>query len=519
VIAVPLVARGRGWGTLDLYRHTPTVWTAAEQAAAQVLADVAVFYIVMAVDRDVASAARVQLSTLALTDQLTGLPNRALLLDRMTHALAVGRRTGQVNAAVFLDVDHFKAVNDSSGHAAGDAVLIEVARRMTSILRLGDTVARLGGDEFVLFCENIAGTSEEELRSSLDRITGRLRAVLQPPVALPGGVELPVKVSMGAALTTVALTATPAAATTATDLLAIADTALYEAKTQGRDRVVISEVRPPAAGDGWQLEWDLLGALDRGEFMVHYQPIIDAATGAVHAVEALLRWDHPQHGLLPAEAFLPLALANGTLPRVGRWLIDQACGHAHHWQQSTPRPPRVVFVTLSPPELTDPAVAGAVTDALRDHHLRPRHLGPVPLGPPRRPVRQGRPAADRGPARGPRRPDGSGRRAHHRSHPRPESDRRRGRRPSPGRPSHRRRLRPPPRLPRRPAHDRRPPQHPPDPTPLTGRRRQRVELTAPTPSAGVCGGAVMDQMTGRWVRTDVSPSTRRRRVPPGLTSR
>ncbi len=384
VIAVPLVSRGRSWGTLDLYRAAPAEWTAAERAAAGLLADVAVSYLVMAADRDTARAAQQQLQVLAMTDGLTGLPNRGLLLDRMTHALAVGRRTGQVNAAVFIDLDRFKAVNDSAGHAAGDAVLVEVARRLTAVLRDGDTVARLGGDEFVLFCENLAGSSEQELRASVDRITDRLQEVLAPPIRV-AGVDQVVSASMGAALTTVSLTAAPASAT-AEDLLAIADTALYEAKAQGRDRVVVSGPLPAVGGrDVWQLDWDLLDALDRGQLAVYYQPIVDAgpAVGSVgvtsrpvRAVEALLRWNHPVHGLLPAEAFVSLAADNGTLPRIGHWVLDRACAQVRSWQrQLGDRAPEVVFCNLARSELTDPALPGAVEAALSRHQLSAGHLG------------------------------------------------------------------------------------------------------------------------------------------------
>ena len=308
-----------------------------------------------------------------MTDHLTGLPNRALLVDRMTHALAVGRRSGRVNAAVFIDLDRFKDINDGAGHAVGDAVLVEVARRLTSVLRQGDTVARLGGDEFVLFCENLPGTDEGDLHDSLTGITDRLRELLAVPITVHA-TEITVSASIGVALTRVALTG---ASLTADDLLAIADTAMYEAKERGRDRVV---VRSPLAGDRpdgrRQLQRDLVHALDRGELTVYYQPIVDAAGHRLRAVEALARWNHPVHGLLTADRFIPLAAGNGTLPRIGRWVIEQACGQLRDWQRNPDtRAPEVMFCNLSPRELTEPALASAIADLLTRHQLSPGQLG------------------------------------------------------------------------------------------------------------------------------------------------
>lgn len=228
VAAVPLRSRGRSWGVLDLYHTAPRSWRPDELTAAQLLANVAVSYIVMAADRDLARAAHQQVVALSITDQLTCLPNRRLLLDRMTHALAVAERTSTAVAAVFIDLDDFKLLNDTHGHAAGDTVLAALAHRMRGTVRRGDTLARLGGDEFVLLCENLPADDRSATQQVLTRVTDRITAVLSDPVALGNGAQATVSASLGVAV------ADPP--TTASDLLEQSDDAMYRVKTGRHDR-------------------------------------------------------------------------------------------------------------------------------------------------------------------------------------------------------------------------------------------------------------------------------------------
>ncbi|WP_432570145.1 diguanylate cyclase domain-containing protein, partial [Kineococcus sp. SYSU DK005] len=261
VLAVPLRSRGRSWGSLDLYRRTGAPWEQQSVAAARLLADVAVSYLVMAHDRDAAAAANRELEHRSLHDQLTGLPNRALLFDRIEHALGTARRRRALVALMFIDLDRFKDVNDTFGHGAGDEVLIELSARMGTTLRAGDTLARLAGDEFVLLCEDLPQDAEG-LHRTLGLITSRLRAVLAKPVRVQG-VDVLISASIGVAVATTTPGATTPGATTpgattpgattvgstgatvlsaqglsAETLLHEADTAMYAAKAAGRARVV-----------------------------------------------------------------------------------------------------------------------------------------------------------------------------------------------------------------------------------------------------------------------------------------
>ncbi|MFS0699537.1 diguanylate cyclase [Cellulomonas sp. 179-A 4D5 NHS] len=232
VIAIPLRSRGRVWGTLDLYRHEHGPWTVDEIRAGRMLADVAVSYLVMAFDRDQARSDRLEVEHRSLHDPLTGLPNRRLLFDRIEHALAAARRTGGPIAVAFIDVDRFKIINDTYGHATGDGVLSETAHRLAATVRACDTLARIAGDEFVLLIEQLP-RNPEEARPIVDAIAKRLHAALDPP--LTGLSATPVTISAG-------ITITPAAGgTSADDLLHVADAAMYEAKARGGSTTVIHD--------------------------------------------------------------------------------------------------------------------------------------------------------------------------------------------------------------------------------------------------------------------------------------
>jgi len=265
-------------------------------------------------------------------------------------------------AVFFLDLDRFKTVNDSLGHAVGDQLLIEAAARLQGALRDGDTLARLGGDEFaVLLGERV------ELAEAT-RIAARLRAGLRAPLSIDGR-ELGVTVSIGIALST-------PTESTPTDLLRFADMALYRAKAAG--------------GDGWQvfspglneqavarleLEHDLRRALERGELEVSYQPKVELASGRVAALEALLRWRHPVRGLVPPHDFIPLAEEIGLIVPLGRFILRHACRQLRAWQRRYPElVSPLVAVNLSPREFRQPDLVAAVAAALADAELAAGHL-------------------------------------------------------------------------------------------------------------------------------------------------
>lgn len=233
VAVVPLLGRAQVWGTLDLYRRGAAPWGEREIEVARLLADVAVSYLLMAHDRDEARAARREIEHRALHDQLTDLPNRSLLFDRMAHAVAASARSGRAVAVAFLDLDGFKEVNDTLGHAAGDVVLVEVARRLAATARTADTLARLAGDEFVLLCEDVPAEPEPRARAAR-ALTERLGRAFGEPVRV-GGSSLPVTASIGVVV------ALPGADASPEDLLDAADSAMYEAKAHGPGAVVVHD--------------------------------------------------------------------------------------------------------------------------------------------------------------------------------------------------------------------------------------------------------------------------------------
>lgn len=367
--ALPLLARGRVWGVLDLYRSTGEPWTADNLAVAGMFADVAASYIVMADDRNTVELAQRDLEHAATHDTLTDLPNRTLLMDRLQHALdnAVRRRTAL--AVLFLDLDHFKVINDTYGHGVGDFVLLEVARRLSATLRGTDTLARLGGDEFVIICEDLSG-SPVEVEQQLTAVGERIIAALDAPPIHVAGVEVAASVSIGAALA--------GQHSSGSDLILDADNAMYLAKQRGRSRLVLS-----GRGDGLRfgslrlLERELHQALRRNELRVYYQPIVGARSSTPElCVEALLRWQHPSRGLLPAAAFIDLAGRSGLIRPIGRWLIEEVCEQLSVWTVGQePGAPERVFVNLSPQELADPDLAGIIGDGLNRRGLPADRLG------------------------------------------------------------------------------------------------------------------------------------------------
>jgi len=298
----------------------------------------------------------------ATHDSLTGRPNRAHLLAHLGQALIQAERTGRPCAVLFLDLDRFKHVNDSLGHAAGDALLVAVAARLADALRAGDTLARLGGDEFVALLTNLADDREAP------RSAARLHAALERPFTVVGHDIV--------ATTSVGLVVATGVADPPEDLLRFADVALYRAKAAGRSRTA---TYAPAMGSGAMghlaLEHDLRGALAREELVLYYQPKVDLVTGRIAAFEALVRWQHPTRGLVPPGDFIPLAEETGLIVPLGRWTLRAACQQAVTWATGHPDIPAPrVAVNLSAREFHDPALVARVAATLGATTLPPERL-------------------------------------------------------------------------------------------------------------------------------------------------
>ncbi|HSD24348.1 MAG TPA: diguanylate cyclase, partial [Solirubrobacterales bacterium] len=277
----------------------------------------------------------------ALHDALTGLPNRNLFLDRLQHALSVAARHRGAIAVLFLDLDQFKLINDGLGHAAGDELLAAVAPRLEQALRPGDTVARFGGDEFAVLAEDVGD------ERGATRIAERIAEALARPFILREREHF-VSASIGISIGTGA--EEPEA------LIRDADSALYRAKDRGRGGYeIFDEVMRSRVIEHMQTENDLRRALQRQEFVIHYQPVVSLADGSIVSMEALLRWDHPERGLIGPLAFIPVADESRLIVPIGRWVIEQACRQVAEWQELQPdAAPLGVAVNISARQLADP---------------------------------------------------------------------------------------------------------------------------------------------------------------------
>jgi diguanylate cyclase (GGDEF)-like protein/PAS domain S-box-containing protein len=303
-----------------------------------------------------------QLSHQALHDSLTGLPNRALFRDRLGHAITrrggpVARGGSQNMGILFIDLDDFKVINDTLGHRIGDELLIEVGRRIESAIRPGDTAARLGGDEFTVLLEDL--TADDEA----GRIADRILAQLGVPFGLEGH-EVVVGASIGIAMG-------DASGAEADELLRSADTALYEAKASGKGRH--ATFRPSMGQKAWhrlELEADLRQALIEDQLRVEYQPIVDLRTGMTVEVEALVRWHHPERGVVPPGDFIPLAEQTGLIAAVGEFVLGTACRDLATWRAARPDQATLcVSVNLSPRELGRVDLADLIAATCAAHGL------------------------------------------------------------------------------------------------------------------------------------------------------
>ena len=341
---------------LDLYWFTPVQLRGSDQADIELLAKVAASYLVIADDRQQAGAAQAQLSARLLHDALTGLANRELIYELIHHALANLSRRRRSVALLFLDLDGFKAVNDTRGHRAGDMVLQEVASRMRAVVRGGDTVSRLGGDEFLVLCDVVSDAAADD---GLGELCRRMLAEIGEPISVDAGPPVWIGASIGVAVTTTGRSVT--------DFVHDADQAMYRAKRQPDTSIAVHRT-PPDHGRSVQ-DHEMIGALRRGQLRVFYQPIVNPA-GQMMAVEALLRWEHPKLGLLPASDFIDLAISTGTIIKAGQWLIGQAARQMRAWRDAVgDAAPATVFVNLTPQELIDPHLDTVIDTQLRAHDL------------------------------------------------------------------------------------------------------------------------------------------------------
>jgi diguanylate cyclase (GGDEF)-like protein/PAS domain S-box-containing protein len=312
--------------------------------------------------RDVGTALETsrQMSHLAQHDVVTGLPNRLLLNDRLAEAIALGHRRSKPLAVCFLDVDGFKDINDVLGHATGDRLLRSIAARVSGALRTSDTVSRYGGDEFVIVL------SEIEHAEDATFVAGKiLEAVTEPHLINAQVVNI--TASLGVALF-------PDHGRDADTLIMNADAAMYDAKRAGLGQYRMFDIGMDVrAVERRSLVHDLHGALERAEFELRYQPQVDLATGAIVGVEALIRWRHPQRGLLTAAQFVSVADACGLMVPIGLWAIGESCRQARAWQDAGLRP-ILVAVNVSAVEFWREDFVGSVQAILRDTSLEPRYL-------------------------------------------------------------------------------------------------------------------------------------------------
>jgi diguanylate cyclase (GGDEF)-like protein/PAS domain S-box-containing protein len=342
-------------GTLDVYAREAQLPDDEHQQIITLLAYLAS----IAIER---KAFEERLAHQSMHDPLTGLPNRLLFLDRLSLALARCRRMHREVAVLFIDLDRFKNVNDSVGHDAGDELLVSVARRLESVLRPGDTVARFGGDEFTILCDDLTtATSRDRAIEIAERL---LEAVAQPFIV--GGSQTFVSASVGIALAT--------GEERPEELLRDADAAMYHAKESGRGRVeVFDDTMRARAVVRHATENDLHRALEHGELLLFFQPVISLRDGRCTGAEALVRWQHPERGLLVPDAFIPLAEETGLVVEVGAWVLETAATEAARWQHEHTQP-FVVSVNLSARQLAQPGLADDLAEMIERSGVEPQNL-------------------------------------------------------------------------------------------------------------------------------------------------
>jgi diguanylate cyclase (GGDEF)-like protein/PAS domain S-box-containing protein len=343
-------------------RHADGSWRTVEAVGKNLMDDPAVGGVVVNY-RDITPrrALEDELRHQAFHDPLTGLPNRALFLDRLENALSRSRRSHAVSAVLFLDLDDFKTVNDSLGHGEGDQILVAAAARLGGAMRAGDTLARMGGDEFAVLVED-----PPDVATAVE-VGQALLATLQAPFTRSRK-EVFVHASLGVAIS-------KSRNGSAEALLRDADAAMYRAKSLGKNRIEVFEPSMhEAALTRLALKGDLERAVERGEFRLLYQPIVELATGEPVGVEALVRWDHPRRGVIMPTEFIPIAEETGVIVPLGRWVLEEACRPARRWEAARPDAPPTVSVNVSGRQVADGTLASDLGAVLSATGLDPARL-------------------------------------------------------------------------------------------------------------------------------------------------
>jgi diguanylate cyclase (GGDEF)-like protein len=311
-------------------------------------------------EREAAAIAADQVEHLAYHDAMTGLPNKPLFMDRLIIALAHANRANQKLAVLFLDLDRFKDINDSLGHTVGDALLKSAAERVRRCVREGDTVARFGGDEFTLLIPRVDKVEDAA------KIASKIIETLKIPFEINDR-ELFITTSIGVAIC-------PADGLDPETLVRNADTAMYRAKDQGRDNYQLyAPAMNARALERLGLENELRHAVDQHEMILHYQPIVRASTGTVAGVEALIRWNHPERGILAPAHFISIAEVSGLIVPIGEWVIREACRQVRQWQKKLGQP-LTVAVNLSARQFQHPDLVSQIRSILLDTEIEPATL-------------------------------------------------------------------------------------------------------------------------------------------------
>jgi diguanylate cyclase (GGDEF)-like protein len=361
VFTFPLRQSGGRLGALDLYRDVPGDLAVDDMVAAQTLADVAAAYLLNAQSRDEARLTTERFRHNALHDPLTGLPNRLLLQQRLEHAALRSRRSRNSAAILFVDIDHFKSVNDSHGHRVGDELLVAVGARLSRLVRPGDTLTRFAGDEFVFLCEDMNHAQDAE------RLATRIDQSFAEPFVL-SDVEIVATASVGVAF------AGPGGEISA-DLLAEADRAMYQAKRKGGGSHQIIDLREALRTlDHDSLAADLRIAFAHDNLDLAFQPVVRSTDGQMTGVEALLRWNDPLRGQVSPAAIVRVAEQSTLINRIGAWVLERACRARGAWLEQFPLAPLDLAVNVSARQLVTPNFSRAVAEVLRETGMDPDAL-------------------------------------------------------------------------------------------------------------------------------------------------
>ena len=362
-VAPITLADGQAIGTICVIDTSPHAWTHSEVNALMDIASLLTTELELRSDLSVKRQTQEHLLYSTLHDALTGLPNRSLFTERLRHAMRrAARHPDDLFAVLFLDLDRFKDINDNLGHFAGDELLRAVARRLEACLRPEDTVARLSGDEFAILLESITDTSDA------GRVAERIEEALSFPINLAGA-EVTTSASMGIVTSTMAHDQPE-------QLLRSADMAMYRAKAAGRARYeMFDRAMHTDALERLRLETDLRRAVELGEFVLHYQPVVSLRTGRVTGLEALVRWQHPERGLVHPADFIPVAEETGLIVPIGKWVLAEAMEQIKHWHASHPRKePLTIGINLSVKQFTQPDLVDQIRTVLETTGAPPSSL-------------------------------------------------------------------------------------------------------------------------------------------------